>query len=370
MKKKILYVGMDVHKFTIDIAITESRANSPVRSYGQIDNRFGLLDRVIRKLQSKGAELRFVYEAGPCGYQIYRHLAAKGLACSVVAPSLIPKRAGDRIKTDRRDAINLVRLFRAGELTSIYIPTDEDEAIRDLLRCRDDIRRLQRKARQRLLAFLLRNGHQYTATKHWTKSHMKWLAGIKFDHPAQQIVFQEYLDAANECTERVERITEQIRSQVPHWSRAPFVKAYQALRGVSLIVATTVVAEIGDMSRFKNPKELMAYIGLVPSEHSSGKTIRRGSITKTGNSHVRRVLIEAAWTYKTWPRKSQTILKRQEGLPKRICDISWKAQMRLCNRYWRLLRRRKPRQTIITAIARELSAFIWAIDRQVQQAIV
>ena len=368
MTKKILYVGMDVHKFTIDIAIAESRANSTVRWYGQIDNRFGVLDRVIRQLQSKGAELRFVYEAGPCGYQIWRHLAAKGLACSIVAPSLIPKRSGDRIKTDRRDAINLVRLFRVGELTSIYIPTEEDEAMRDLLRCRDDIRRLERKARQRLLAFLLRNGCKYSETTHWTKKHMKWLASVKFDHPAQQIVFQEYLDAANECTERRQRLTEQIRAQVPLWSRAPYVKAYQALRGVSLIVATTVVAEIGDMSRFKNPKELMAYIGLVPSEHSSGKAVRRGSITKTGNGHVRRALVEAAWTYKMVPRKSQTILKRQEGLPKSICDISWKAQTRLCARYWRFLMRGKSKQTTIIAIARELSAFIWAIDREVQQA--
>lgn len=370
MKKNILYIGLDVHKFTIDIAIGEGRANSEVRSYGKIDHRFGVLDKVIGKLQSKGLELQFIYEAGPCGYKLYRHLTAKGYLCSVVAPSLIPKRCGDRIKTDRRDAINLVRLFRAGELTSIYIPSEEDEAMRDLLRCRDDMRRLERKARQRLLAFLLRNGHQYSATKHWSKAHMQWLAGIKFAHIPQQIVFQEYLDTVNECSERIERITGQIRSQVPDWSRAPFVKAYQALRGVSLIVATTVVAEIGDMSRFKNPKELMAYLGLVPSEHSSGKTIRRGPITKTGNSHVRRVLVEAAWTYKVRPQKSQTILKRQQGLPKSICDISWKAQMRLSTRYWRLLARGKSRQTVITAIARELSAFIWAIDREVQQVTV
>lgn len=368
MTKKILYVGLDVHKCSIDIAITGSQAKSPVRSYGQIDNRLGILDRVIGKLQSQATELRFVYEAGPCGYQIYRHLVAKGYACSVVAPSLIPKRSGDRIKTDRRDAINLVRLFRAGELTSIYIPTEEDEAMRDLLRCRDDMRRLERKARQRLLAFLLRNGHRYSGSKHWTQAHMKWLAKIKFNHCAQQIVFQEYLDSINECTERVKRITAQIRSQVPLWSREPYVKAYQALRGVSLIVATTVVAEIGDMGRFKNPKQFMAYLGLVPSEHSSGKTTRRGPITKTGNSHVRRVLVEAAWTYKLKPRKSSTILKRQQGLPKGICDISWKAQVRLCTRYWRLRMRGKSQQATITAIARELSAFIWAIDREVQQA--
>lgn len=365
MKKNILYVGLDVHKFTIDIALAESGTGT-VRSYGQIDNRFSVLDKVIGKLQAPGSELRFVYEAGPCGYQLYRHLSAKGFFCTVVAPSMIPKRAGDRIKTDRRDAINLVRLFRADELKSIYIPTEEDEAIRDLIRCRDDIRRLERKARQRLLAFLLRNGYQYSATKHWSKAHFKWLATLKFAHRAQQIVFQEYLDAANECTDRIQRITEQIRSQVNDWSRAPFVRAYQALRGVSLIVAATMVAEIGDMSRFKNPKELMGYLGLVPSEHSSGKMIRRGPITKTGNSHARRVLVEAAWTYKMVPKKSQLLIKRQKGLPKSICDISWKAQLRLCNRYWRLLMRGKAKQTVITAIARELSAFIWAIDREVQ----
>ncbi|UCF82070.1 MAG: IS110 family transposase [Desulfobacteraceae bacterium] len=370
MKKNILYVGLDVHKFTIDIAIAGNRSNSQARSYGQIDNRFSVLDRVVRKLQSKGSELQFVYEAGPCGYQLYRHLTAKGHVCSIVAPSLIPRRPGDRIKTDRRDAINLVRLFQAGELNSICIPSEEDEAMRDLLCCRDDIRRLERKARQRLLAFLLRNRHRYSDTKHWTKAHMKWLADIKFAHPAQQIVFQEYLDAVNECTERVERITGQVRSQAAGWSRAPFVQAYQALRGVSLIVATTVVAEVGDMSRFKNPKELMAYLGLVPSEHSSGKTIRRGPITKTGNGHVRRVLVEAAWSYKTVPRKSQTLLKRQQGLPKSICDISWKAQMRLCTRYWRLLMKGKAKQTIITAIARELGAFIWAIDKEVKGVTV
>lgn len=238
--------------------------------------------------------------------------------------------------------------------------------MRDLFRCRDDIRRAERKARQRLLAFLLRYGLHYSGKKHWTKGHINWLAGIKLSHPAQQIVFQEYIDAANECTARVQRITKQIQVLVPQWSRAPYIRAYQALRGVSLIVAATVVAEIGDMSRFKNPKELMAYLGLVPSEHSSGKAVRRGPITKTGNSHVRRVLVEAAWTYKMWARKTKTILKRQEGLPKSIC-ISWKAQVRLCTRYRRLFAKGKSKQTIITAIARELSAFIWAIDKEVQQ---
>lgn len=199
---------------------------------------------------------------------------------------------------------------------------------------------------------------------------MNWLTDLKLDHRAQQIVLQEYIDAANECTRRIQRITEQIQALVPQWSRAPFVRAYQALRGVSRIVAATVVSEIGDMKRFKNPKELMSYLGLVPSEHSSGNRIRRGSITKTGNGHARRVLIEAAWTYNMRARKTKAILKRQQGLDDRICEISWKAQLRLCNKYRRLLARGKSKQATITAIARELSAFIWAIDKQMQQLTV
>ena len=366
MKEKILYVGLDVHKKSIDVALANGRANGKVRSYGKIDGSLDALDKLIDKLQSKASALEFVYEAGPCGYSIYRHLNCKGHKCSVVAPSMIPKRSGNRIKTDRRDAINLVRLYRAGELSCIYVPSKEDEAMRDLVRCREDFKRFERKARQRLLAFLLRHGIDYPGKRNWTKTHMNWLAGLKLSHRSQQIVLQEYIDAVKECSQRVERITEQIRQLVADWSRAELVKAYQALRGVSLIVAVTVVAEIGDMSRFKNPKELMAYLGLVPSEHSSGNRLRRGSITKTGNSHVRRVLTEAAWAYRLRARKTTTILKRQQELPKSICEISWKAQTRLCARYQRLFAKGKSKQTIITAIARELSAFIWAIDHEIQ----
>ena len=360
---------MDVHKNTIDAAITNSRANGKVRSYGKINSTLDALDKLVEKLKGTNVELRFVYEAGPCGYQIYRHLASKNISCSVVAPSMIPRRSGDRIKTDRRDAINLVRLYRAGELTSIYVPTVEDEAIRDLVRCRDDIRRIERKARQRLLSFLLRHGHHYSGKRHWTKGFYNWLAKIRFSQTAQQIALQEYIDTASECSERVKRITQQIQVHVDQWNRAPYVRAYQALRCVSLIVSATVVAEIGDMNRFPNPKQLMAYLGLIPSEHSSGKKVRRGSITKTGNSHVRRVLVEAAWTYKMPARKSIILLKRQQGLPKSVCDISWKAQTRLCARYRRLIARGKSRQATVTAIARELSAFMWAIDKQMQLTI-
>ena len=369
MKKKVLYIGLDVHKNTIDAAIAPSRSNGKVRSYGKINNTVDALNKLIEKLQAKNVALRFVYEAGPCGYQIHRHLKSKKISCAVVAPSMIPKRSGDRIKTDRRDAINLVRLFRAGELTSIYVPSVEDEAIRDLIRCRYDIKQLERKTRQRLLALLLRHGYHYGGKKHWSKSFYTWLATIKFSHPAQQIVLAEYIDTAGECSERIKRITEQIQAHVDLWSRAAFVKAYQALRGVSLIVAATVVAEIGDMNRFEKPKQLMAYLGLIPSEHSSGQSVRRGSITKTGNSHVRRVLVQAAWTYRMPARKSIYILKRQKGLPKSICDISWKAQTRLCARYRKFIARGKSKQKTAIAIAREISAFMWAIDKQMQLSI-
>ena len=214
----------------------------------------------------------------------------------------------------------------------------------------------------------MRHGHQYSGEKNWTKGFYNWLATVKYTHSAQQITLQEYIDLTNECSERIKRITEQIQVHVEEWSRVRFVKAYQALRGVSHIVATTVVSEIGDMRRFTTPKQLMAYLGLIPSEHSSGKTVRRGPITKTGNSHVRRSLIEAAWTYKMQARVSTILLKRQQGLPKNVFDISWKAQTRLCARYRRLMARGKSKQTVITAIARELSAFIWAIDKEMQFA--
>ena len=288
----------------------------------------------------------------------------------VVALAMIPKQRGNRIKNDHGDAQMLSRMHRAGELSAVFVPFAEDEAMRDLTRSREDAKLAEKKAKQRILAFLLRHGHHFNGRSHWSQAHLRWIAGIKMPHPAQQIVLQEYVDAFTECTRRVERLTGQIQQLLPQWRMVSVVKAYQSLRGVSLIVAATTVAEIGDMTRFTSPVELMSYLGLVPSEHSSGEKTKRGAITKTGNGHVRRVLVEASWAYRLPARVSRELRKRQEGLSQEICDISWKAQLRLCARYKRMLAKGKPKQVIVTAIARELCAFMWAIAHEVEFPIM
>jgi transposase len=365
MKKRITFVGLDTHKNSIEVALAYDGRNTEVRLYGSIGGDIVSLDKMIRKLQATGGELRFVYEAGPCGYEIYRHLRAKGLHCDVVAPSMVPKRSGDRIKTDRRDACNLARLYRAGELTAIYVPREEDEAMRDLVRGRQDAIDAQRKVRQQLGGFLLRHGLRYPGKCAWTSAHRRWLAGIKMPHPAQQIMLQEYIHNVEECTQRVHRLTEQILQLMPDWRMHPLAGALQALRGVAPVGAATAVAEIGPLDRFKSPRQLMAYLGLVPSENSSGGSIRRGAITKTGNGHARRALIEAAQAYSHPARISRAILKRQEAVSEPIRQIAWKAQLRLCARFRRLAARGKSRNRVVTAIARELSGFMWAIAKHV-----
>ncbi|RPJ11129.1 MAG: IS110 family transposase [Deltaproteobacteria bacterium] len=365
MKKRITFVGLDTHKNSIEVALADDGRNTEVRLYGSIGGDLASLDKMIRKLQATGTELRFVYEAGPCGYQIYRHLRAQGLQCDVVAPSMVPKRSGDRIKTDRRDACNLARLYRAGELTAIYVPQEDDEAMRDLVRGRQDAVNAQRKVRQQLGGFLLRHGFRYPGKCAWTLAHRRWLAGVRMAHPAQQIMMQEYIHSVEECTQRVHRLTEQILQLMPDWRMRPLVGALQALRGVAPVVAATAVAEIGPMGRFERPRQLMAYLGLVPSESSSGGSVRRGAITKTGNGHARRALIEAAQAYSHPARISRVMLKRQEAVPEPIRQIAWKAQLRLCARFRKLTARGKSRNRVVTAIARELSGFMWAIAKQI-----
>jgi len=286
----------------------------------------------------------------------------------VIAPSLIPRRSGDRIKTDRRDALQLARLHRAGELAPIYVPQPEDEALRDLVRCREDALIAQRKARQQLKALLLRSGIRYEGKSSWIPAHLRWLSELVLPQPAQQIAFQEYLNTVTAASERVARLEGQIRDQVNSWHMKPWVEALQSLRGIQLVAATTIVAELGDVRRFDNPRQLSAYVGLVPSEYSSGASTRRGSITKTGNAHVRRVLVEAAWAYRMPARVSRIIRLRQESQPVVVNEISWQAQLRLCSRYRRLMASGKCKQQTVTAIARELLGYIWAITREVKIA--
>ena len=366
MKDSITVVGLDVHKNSIEIVTADTDGAMEVRHFGRIGGTMEALDRAVRRLVSRGSTLRFVYEAGPCGYEIYRHLTGKGFSCKVVAPSKTPKKSGDRVKNDRRDAETLARLERAGELTSIYVPREEDEAMRDLTRAREDAVKALKTARHQLNAFLLRYGQRYPGKASWTPSHMRWLSDMSLPHPSQQIVLQECIHTVVACAERTARLTDQIMKVLPDWRMFPVVKALQALRGVAPIVAVTTIAEIGDMSRFKNPRQLMAYLGLVPSEDSSGESIHRGSITKTGNGHVRRVLVEAAHAYGFPARVSRHLLKRQEGLPEPVLAIAWKAQVRLCGRFRRLMARGKLKTKIVTAIARELSGFMWAIAREVE----
>ena len=364
----VKFIGMDVHKKTITIAIADQGRENKPRVYGAIANDLDELDKFCRKMVSTAGRLHFVYEAGPCGYGIYRQLTAKGFDCMVAAPSLIPKKSGERIKNDRRDAATLARLHRAGELSAVYVPDPADEAMRDLTRTRQDAVNATRKAKQQLKAFLLRHHIRYSGRSAWSKAYFRWLSDIAMAYPAQQVALQEYIEAVHEGIRRVERLTDQIRQLVPAWRMAPVVSALQAARGVSLVVAVTLLAELGDLSRFRKPSQLMAHLGLVPSEHSSGESTKRGGITKTGNRHARRVLVEAAWAYRLPARVSRPLLKRQQDVPESVCRIAWKAQLRLCTRYRRLVARGKLKQKVVTAIARELSAFLWAMAKQVQLA--
>jgi len=369
VSKIVKYVGLDVHKDSITIAIADEGRDGNVRVYGKIHNDLGQIDKVMRKLISKNSELHCVYEAGPCGYTIYRHLISKGIDCVVVAPALIPKKAGDRIKNDRRDATNLATLHRAGDLTQVYVPDETDEALRDLVRTRKGITIARKTVKQQINAFVLRQGMSYSGKSKWSKSHLTWLAELKMPHPAQQIALTEYLDAMENQEARITRLDKSIVTSCQTWRLLPVVQALQALRGISLISAVTVVTELGDLTRFDHPSQLMAYLGLVPSEHSSGPVVKRGPITKTGNSHARRTLIESAQSYRLPARKSKAIRKRQEGLPEEVLEIAWNAQLRLCQRYRRLTAKGKNHNVVVTAIARELAGFIWAISRAVPIAV-
>jgi transposase len=343
------------------VSVADAGSRRPPVEYGRIPSTPSAFRKLVSKLEDPGHSLSFCYEAGPCGYGVYRQLQGLGHSCTVVAPSLIPRKPGDRIKTDRRDASSLARLHRSGDLTPVWAPDEDQEAVRDLVRCREDAKRAQQQARLRLGSFLLRRGCIYPGRSKWTQAHRRWLESLRFTHPAQQIVFHEYADAVDTCTTRVAALEEEMHRALESWSLEPVVRAYMALRGINFITAMTLAAELGDLTRFDSPRQLMAFVGLVPSESSSGDTQRRGCITKTGNGHVRRVLVESAWCYRYQARKSAHLQRRAERTTPQVQAIAWKAQRRLCGRYRRLIARSKPKGKVCAAIARELIGFIWAI---------
>jgi transposase len=360
-----LFVGLDVHKKMISVAMVEGSAGAVVRFYGTVANTPDSLRTLCRKLSQSEQQLHFCYEAGPCGYGVQRQLTRLGHHCDVVAPALIPRKVGDKVKTDRRDAMMLAQTLRAGQLTAVWVPDEAHEAMRDLVRLRAQAMRDLRKTRQQLLSFLLRHG-LVSPYGHWTKMHRRWLGELVFAHPAQHLAHEEMLQRIERAEALCDRLKAAIIELVPQWSLAPVVEAIQALRGVSLIVASVIVAEVGCFARFDNPRQLMAFLGLNPSEHSSGTTIRRGAITKTGNILARTCLVEAAWTYRFPARVTQIIRNRLNGLPEPIRNVAWKAQVRLSARYRKLMAAGKPAPKAVVAIARELVGFIWAIARMVE----
>ena len=366
-KHSILFIGLDTHKEFNEVAyIEEYRGSQPVH-LGRFSSSKVAVQKLVRQFESKypGATLHFVYEAGPCGYWIYRLITSLGHCCYVVAPSLIPKKPGQKIKTDKRDALKLAKLLKSEDLTPIYVPEPEDEAVRDLSRAREIAMEDLKDAKYQLKALMLRNNINYKGTANWSQKHLRWLTELVLPHPAQHIVLQEFLQTITERISRLERLDNELTHHVHQWRYYPVVKAIQAMRGVRLLVATGVVAELGDLSRFDHPRKLMSYLGLVPSEHSSGGKRHIGAITKCGNGRARRLLVEGAHTYRYAANISTDMQKRQEGLPKDIIDIAWKAQLRLCKRYKKMIAKGKHYNLVVTAIAREMIAYIWAIAKEV-----
>jgi len=369
MKEKVRFLGLDVHAETIAVAVAEQ--DGEVRSLGVIANRAESVRKLVRKL-GPAEQLRACYEAGPTGYVLYWQLTELGVECTVVAPTLVPVKAGDQVKTDRRDAVKLARCHRAGDLTGVWVPDASAEALRDLVRTREAAKQDQLRARHRLSKFLLRTGRRPPfAGKAWTLPYMAWVRQLCYEQAAQEWTRLDLLHEVEHMSERVKRLEEVIREAVKLAPAAmqEVIRGLQALRGVAEISAVTVVAELGQISRFENARQLMGYSGAVPSEESSGKRQQRGSITKTGNAHLRRIAIEAAWSYRLKPAIGPVLRKRQEGVPDQIKEMAWKAQLRLHKRYARLAAAGKDQRKIVTAVGRELLGFIWAIGRRAEAAI-
>lgn len=364
------YIGMDTHKDTITVGIALA-GRAPAVHRSVIRNTSKAVNRLLQRLSEEfeGQLLLFGYEAGPCGNGLYRQIIGLGHDCQIVAPSLMPKKPGERIKTDRRDAIKLAQCLRSGDTTPIWVPDEAHEAIRDLTRARDDMKSMERKARQQLNGFLLRHGQVWpTGKTRWTKGHINWLEGIKFTQACLQVVLQEYIDTVKQAQQRVVDLTDQMHKVLVNWTMAPVIQALVALRGIDVLSAMVIVAELGDLRRFESPRQLMAYLGLVPSEHSSGQRRRQGAITLTGNSHARRMLVECAWSYRFPARMTLHLKRKAQSAPAWAKSIGWRAQKRLCTRYRTLIENGKNVKLTCVAIARELVGFIWDIAcRQIGQ---
>jgi transposase len=365
---KEAFIGIDVAKLRNAVAIADAGRDGEVRFYGEVDASPDSMRRLAAKLAGKYQRLHFCYEAGPTGYGLHRLLTGLGHSCIVVAPSLIPRKPSDRVKTNRRDAVSLARLLRAGELTAVWVPDTAHEAMRGLVRARAAAARDVGTKKRQVSAFLLRHSRLFSRKKNWGARYRGWLQEQSFEHPADQIVLQELLEDVRLGEERRGRIERAIEEFLPSWGLAPIVEALQALRGIELVTAVTFVVEVGDIGRFESPRRLMAYIGLVPGERSTGETVRRGSITKMGNARLRHLLVESAWTYRHPPRIGKAKLAKLERVSPKVREIAWKAQSRLTARYRALTARGKKTTVACTAIARELAAFMWAVAREARPA--
>jgi len=359
------FVGLDVHKETIAIAVAEEGRDGAIRSYGTIEHTASNIDKMLKRLAKPGNTLHVCYEAGCCGYGLHRQITDAGHLCTVVAPSTIPHKPGDHVKTDRRDAMKLARLLRAGELDAVWVPDTAHEAMRDLIRSCSDVRENVKAAKQQMQSFLLRHGRTYKGLSSWTRAHFEWLSDQKFEHPAHYIVFQDYIDAIHDGEKRYKQLIKQVEDLLPHWSMKPLVEALCLMKGINLVAATTILSVTGDLRRFPTPAKLGAYFGLVPSEHSSGENVKRARLTRAGNSEVRRVLIQSAWCYR-FParvtRQKEPLLSAAEN---KVRDVAWRAQVRLCGRYRKLAIGGKRLPVVCAAIARELTTFIWEMGQVV-----